>query len=202
MLVQATSSIIIKMTNEREKQLFDELLSTGIIQDWSNKLKIEIIKKERSATSIEIRALQIQQGQLMRQIDDYYDTFDRTFRVLELKLTIVYFFRRKKQADNQFRTLADTWNNWGWQVKYLSKIEYIIIYPQPTSHLSFIDSYQTEVKQLLTKLPTDGNLTRDQQKCVFCGTNVLFDQYIVSMWSCLLSMCLNSFDKHNSITMS
>jgi hypothetical protein len=35
------------MTNEREKQLFDELLSIDIIQDCSNKLKVEIIKKQR-----------------------------------------------------------------------------------------------------------------------------------------------------------
>ncbi len=84
------------MTNEREKQLFDELLSIDIIQDCSNKLKVEIIKKQRWPISIEICGLQTQQGQLMRQIEDYSDTFDGRFRVLELNSTIGSFFLDKK----------------------------------------------------------------------------------------------------------
>jgi len=169
MLAQATSPIIIKMTNERQKQLFDELFTTGIIQDWSKKLELEIIKKEKSGTWIEIRGPQVQQGQLMRQIADYSDTFDERFRVLELNSTIANFFGRKKSADSQLQALADTWSNWGCHIKYISKTKSIIIYGQPTSKLSFIDSCETEVKQILSKLSVDGNVIRDQQKCVFCG---------------------------------
>ena len=128
------------MTNDRQKQLFEELFSTGIIQDWSNKLKLETIKKEKSSTWIEIRGPQVQQGQLMRQIADYSDTFDSRFRVLELNSTIANFFGRRKLADNQLQTLADTWSNWGCHVSYASKTKSIIIYAQPSTKVSFLDS--------------------------------------------------------------
>ncbi|CAF3939431.1 unnamed protein product [Rotaria sordida] len=169
MLAQATSPIIIKMTNHRQKQLFDELFSTGIIQIWSNKLKLEVIKKERFGTSIEIRGPQVQQGQLMRQIADYSDTFDERFRVLELNSTMANFFGRKKLADSQLETLADKWINWGLHITYISKTKSIVIYAQPETQQKLIDSCETEIKQILSKLSTDGNVIRDKKKCVFCG---------------------------------
>ncbi|CAF4787695.1 unnamed protein product [Rotaria sp. Silwood1] len=169
MLAQATSPIIIKMINHRQKQLFDELFSTGIIQDWSNKLKLETIKKEKYVTWIEIRGPQVQQGQLMRQIADYSDTFDERFRVLELNSTTANFFGRKKLADSQLQALADTWINWGCHVTYMSKTKSIVIYAEPATQQKFIDSCETEIKQILSKLSIDGNIIRDKKKCVFCG---------------------------------
>ncbi|CAF1005352.1 unnamed protein product, partial [Didymodactylos carnosus] len=169
MLAQATSPIIIKMTNDRQKQLFDELFSNSIIQEWSKKLNLVITKKEKSGTWITIRGPQVQQGQLMRQIADYSDTFDERFRVLELNSATANFFGRKKLADSQLQTLADRWMNWGCNVTYTSKTKCIIIYAQPKTQLSLIDSCEAEVKQILSKLSADGNVTRDKQICVFCG---------------------------------
>ncbi|CAF2782001.1 unnamed protein product [Rotaria sp. Silwood2] len=169
MLAQATSPIIIKMTNHRQKQLFDELFSTGIIQDWSNKLKLQTIKKEKSVTWVEVRGPQVQQGQLMRQIADYSDTFDERFCVLELNSTMANFFGRKKIADNQLQTLADKWINWGCHITFMSKTKSIVIYAQPETQKKFIDSCETEIKQILSKLSADGNVIRDKKKCIFCG---------------------------------
>ncbi|CAF4323511.1 unnamed protein product, partial [Rotaria magnacalcarata] len=100
------------MINHRQTQLFDELFSKGIIQDWSNKLKLEVMKKEKSSTWVEICGPQVQQGQLMRQIADYSDTFDERYRVLELNSTTANFFGRKKLADSQLQATADKWINW------------------------------------------------------------------------------------------
>ncbi|CAF4277253.1 unnamed protein product [Didymodactylos carnosus] len=169
MLAQATSPIIIKMTNARQKQLFDELFLNGVIQDWSNKLQLEITKKEKSGTWIEIRGPQVQQGQLMRQIADYSDTFDERFRELELNSTTANFFGRKKLANSQLQTLADRWINWGCNVTYESKTKSIIIYAQPQTQLKLIDSCEAGVKQILSELSADGNITRDKQNCAFCG---------------------------------
>ncbi|CAF1411727.1 unnamed protein product [Adineta ricciae] len=169
MLSQATSPIIIKMTSDRQKQLFDELFSRNIIQGWATKLKLEVSRRERSHVWIEIRGPQVEQGELMRQIGDYSDTFDERFRVLELKSTVANFFGRRKLADVQLEALNDTWSNWGCHVTYKPKTKLIIIYADPDTNQSLIDSCTTEVKQLLTKLSADGNVTRDQQKCVFCG---------------------------------
>ncbi|UJR13608.1 hypothetical protein I4U23_000621 [Adineta vaga] len=154
MLAQATSSIIIKITNDRQKQLFDELFLQKIIQDWANKLKLEVRKIEKSNVWIEIRGPQVQQGELMRQIGDYSDIFDNDS---------VYL------TDIQLQTLDETWINWGCHITYKSRTKSIILYAEPTTNLSLIESCETEVKQFLTKLSVDGNIIRDKQKCVFCS---------------------------------
>lgn len=169
MLAQSTAPIIIKMTNERQKQLFEELFCLGKIQEWAKEFKLEVLRKEKSSIWIEIRGPQVEQGQLMRRIADYSDTFDKRFRVLELNSTIANFFGRKKLVDSQLQAVADHWTNWGCYVNYIPKIKSIIVYIQPTSQMSFIDSCEADVKQILKKLSIDGNITRDKQKCVFCG---------------------------------
>ena len=170
MLAQATAPIIIKMKHDREKKLFEELFSSNIIQNWSNDLNLEVIKKDKSGTWIEIRGPQIQQGQLMRRIADYSDTFDERFRILELNSTMVNFFGRKKVADSELKILADKWINWGCDVNYVSKTKSIIIYARPDTQVSFINSCENEIKKILSKLSADGNIARTKQKCVFCGT--------------------------------
>jgi hypothetical protein len=105
----------------------------------------------------------------MRQIADYSDTFDERFRVLELNSTVANFFGRKKLADSQLQSLNDQWSNWGCHINYISKTKSIIIYAQPTTKLSFMDSCETEIKNILKKLSVDGNVIRDKQKCGFCG---------------------------------
>ncbi|CAF3679582.1 unnamed protein product [Rotaria socialis] len=167
-LAQATSPIIIKMINHRQAQLFDELFSKGIIQDWSNKLKLEVMKKEKSSTWVEVCGPQVQQGQLMRQIADYSDTFDERFRVLELNSTTANFFGRKKLADSQLQATADQWINWGCHVSYISKTKSIVIYAEPETQQKLIDSCETDVKHILNKISTDSGTTRNQKKCVFC----------------------------------
>ena len=169
MLAQATAPIIIKLTDERQKQLFNELFSTGEIQNWSDELKLESIKKERVVSWVEIRGPQVQQGQLMRRIGDYSDTFDKRFRVIELNSTTANFFGRRKQADHQLQNLTDNFSNWGCSLKYVPKTKSIVMCAEPTAKLSLLDSCEGEVKQLLKKLAGDASVTRDQQKCVFCG---------------------------------
>ena len=169
MLAQATEPIIIRLIDERQKQLFEELFSTGQIQKWSKELKLESLKKERSITWVEIRGPQVQQGEFMRRIGDYSDTFDQRFRVIELNAASANFFGRKKQADRQLQNLNDNFRNWGCSLKYVSKTKSIIIYAEPGSQSSFLDSCEAEVKQMLKKFAGDATLIRDQQKCVFCG---------------------------------
>ena len=169
MLAQATTPIIIKTNNDRQKQLFDELFTCGHIQQWSNKLKLEIVRREKSDVLVEIRGPQVQQGQLMRQIADYSDTFDNRFRVLELNSTTDNFFGRKKLADLQLQSLADSWKHRGCQVNYLPRKKSIVIYALPQTPQTTMDLCEGEIKQILSQLSSDGNIIRDKQTCVFCN---------------------------------
>ena len=169
MLAQATTPIIIKMSNDRQKQLFDELFSCGLIQQWSDKLKLELTRKDRSDILVEIRGPQVQQGQLMRQIADYSDTFDKRFHVLELNSTTANFFGRKKLADIQLQNLVDTWTPRGCHVTYIPRKNSIIIYALPETPLTAMDLCEADIKQILSQLSRDGNIIRKKETCVFCG---------------------------------
>jgi len=168
MLSQSTSPILIKINDERQKQLFDELFATNTIQNWATKLKLEVIKKDRGGLWIEIRGPQVQQGDLMREIADYSDKFDERFRVLELNSKVANFFGPHKAAYKQLESLNDEWSNWGCSVKYVPRTKSIIIYGQPSTKLSLLQSCVDNVENILSKLSTDGNAIREKQQCVFC----------------------------------
>lgn len=81
MLAQATSPIVIKLNDERQKRLFHDLFDQHPIQTWCKNLHLKISEKNKWRTVLEIRGSQVQQGQLMRQIADYSDQFDQPYRV-------------------------------------------------------------------------------------------------------------------------
>ena len=169
MLAEATSPVIIKINDERQHDLFDELLSTGTLERWSFDLKLEVMKKEKRHVWLEIWGPQIQQGQLMRQIGDYSDQFDQRYRVIELNSAMAHFFGRKTAADNQLVTVGQTWLNWSCHVKYSWKMRSIIIHGEQSTKPSLIDGCEEEVKQILKSLSSKSNLASVKRQCSFCG---------------------------------
>ncbi|CAF3368395.1 unnamed protein product [Rotaria sp. Silwood2] len=171
-LSQATSPILIKLTDDRQKHLFNELFNENIIQTWANELRLLCEKKDKYGTVIEIRGPQIEQGQLMRRIADYSDDFDDRYRVLDLNAVIIGFFGRQKAADVKLRDMNSIWAQKGCTVTFERRTSSIILYAQPKVSAEMIRDCESEVKQLLDKLATANSEDEQQndfaRECSFC----------------------------------
>ncbi|CAF3869213.1 unnamed protein product [Rotaria sp. Silwood1] len=175
MLSQATSPIIIKLTDDRQKCLFNELFNENLMQTWTNELKLSCEKKDKYGTVIQIYGPQIQQGQLMRYIADYSDKFDDRYRVLDLSSEAVGYFGRHKAADVKLQEINSKWTKEGCSVTFIRKTSSILLYIQPRVSPELINTCENEVKQLLDSLlttNTDDDSTAEQQEfarqCAFC----------------------------------
>ncbi|CAF1444795.1 unnamed protein product [Adineta ricciae] len=168
MLAQATSPIVIRITNERQKRLFSELLDEKLIETWCHRLNLKLTEKNTSRTVLEIRGPQIEQGQLMREIADYSDKFEERFRVHDLSTTIGNLFNRQKTAAVKLDEIAQKWSRRGCDVSYLRKTNSLIIHAQPRTAQVDIRTCETEVKQMLAELAASDDVSRDKRQCVFC----------------------------------
>ncbi|CAF4466495.1 unnamed protein product [Rotaria sp. Silwood2] len=170
MLAQATSSLVIKTSDYRQKCLFDELFEQDLIQTWSRTLNLVVVeKKNKGNSTIEIKGPQVQKGRLMRQIADYSDEFDSRFRIYDLSTRTAQFFGRQKAANAKMDQIAQKWLDQGCRVTYLYKTKSIAIYGQPKITLATIDECDREVKQMLSGITVSDDLLGDNRQCSFCG---------------------------------
>ncbi|CAF4959346.1 unnamed protein product, partial [Rotaria sp. Silwood1] len=172
MLSQGTSPIIIQLTDDRQKCLFQELFEENLIQTWVNELKLSCEKKDKYGAVIEIRGPQIEQGQLMRRIADYADNFDYRYRVLDLSSSIISYFGRQKAADVKLQEINAVWAQKGCSVTLARRTSSIILYAQPNVPTDMIINCENEVKELLNKLATMNTNNEEQndfaRQCAFC----------------------------------
>jgi hypothetical protein len=175
MLSQATSPIIIKLNDDRQKCLFNELFNEGLIQTWAKELKLSCEKKDKYGTVIEIYGPQIEQGQLMRHIADYSNEFDNRYRILDLSAEAIGYFGRHKAADVKLQEINSKWTAEGCTVTFMRRTSSILLYVQPKVSPEIINTFESEVKQLLDNLATtdtDNKNTAGQQEfarqCAFC----------------------------------
>jgi hypothetical protein len=169
MLAQATSPLVIKTSDCRQKYLFDELFEQNLIQTWSRSLNLVIVyNKDEWHSKIEIKGPQIQQGRLMRLITDYSDEFDSRFHVYELNSKIAHFFGPQKAVNTKMDQLAQKWSDKGCSVVYIYKKKTIVIYGQPKISLSIIDDCAREVKQILSEISVDDEFNENNRQCSFC----------------------------------
>lgn len=131
MLSQETAPIVIKLTNDRQKSLFNELVEENLMQIWTNELKLSFEKKDEYETVIEIYGPQIQQGQLMRYIADYSDGFDDRYLILDLSAEAVGYFGRNKAADVKLEKINSKWTEEGCNVTFIRRTSHILLYAKP-----------------------------------------------------------------------
>ncbi|CAF1228802.1 unnamed protein product [Adineta steineri] len=174
-LRQAISPIIIKLADDRQKCLFNELFNEGLIQTWTNELTLSCEKKDKFGTVIEIYGLQIGQGQLMRRIADYSDVFDKRYRILDLNAEVISYFGRHKAADMKLQEINSKWAAEGCTVTFIRRTSSILLYVQPKVSLEKINMCENELRQLLNNLAItdldDDNTVGQQEfarKCAFC----------------------------------
>ena len=169
MLAQITSPTSIKLTNDRQKRLFQELFDQNLIQTWCHQRNLKIEKKDKWGTTIEIRGLQIQQGQLMRLIADYSDQFDQRFREHELNTSTGNLFGRQKTANVKLEKIHQKWSTKGCTVSYVKRNNSIVVYAQPSTNQADIQACERELRYLLSDLAGSDDASRDERQCVFCG---------------------------------
>lgn len=168
MLAQITSPTIIRLTNDRQKRLFQELFDQNLIQNWCHQRNLKLEKKDKWGNTIEIRGLQIQQGQLMRLIADYSDQFDQRFREHELSTSIGNLFGRQKTANVKLNEINQKWSPKGCTVLYVKRNNFIVVYGQPSIKQADIQACERELRHMLSELAGSDDASRDERQCVFC----------------------------------
>lgn len=174
-LNQATSPIIIKLNDDRQKYLFEELFKENLMEKWAKELKLSCEKKDKYGTIVEIYGPQIQQGQLMRRIADYSIDFDKRYRIMDITADIVGYFGRNKAADVKLQEINSKWSAEGCSVIFVRRTSSIRLYAQPKVTIETIASVEENVKELLDKLVSteidDENTTKKTdfvRQCAFC----------------------------------
>ncbi|CAF2799448.1 unnamed protein product [Rotaria sp. Silwood2] len=151
MLAQTCAPMNIKLTTDRQKQLFNELEEVGVIQKWASELAL-VINKNKYNTNIEIRGPQIAQGQLMRQIADYSDEFNQRFREYQLSTIVAAFFGRQKAASIKLQKIASQWSSKKCLVSFIPKTSTIINMGKPNVSLKDMNDCEKEIIQLLDEI--------------------------------------------------
>ncbi|UJR18854.1 hypothetical protein I4U23_021982 [Adineta vaga] len=179
MLAQLTRPLIIKISDYRQKYLFDELFRQKLIQMWSHELNLDIAGEEKDElhSTIEIRGPQIQQGQLMRKVADYSDEFDSRFHVYELNSKLANFFGPHKSASTKLDQLAQKWLEKDCYIVYMRKIKSIVIYCLPQISVTIADECLKELKQLISKITANNNCDESNRQCSFCGRTTTFRRF-------------------------
>ena len=169
MLAQLTSPIIIKLTSDRQKRLFQELFKQNCIQTWCQGLNLKYDQSNTPGGAIKIRGPQVQQGQLMRRIADYSDQFDQRFRVHELSTSTGHLFSRQKTASVKLDELDKKWSSKGCTISYVKRINSITVYAQPETSPKNLQACEKELNQMLSELAGSHDASQDERRCVFCG---------------------------------
>ena len=180
LLRQLTSPIVVKLLDNRQKYLFNELFDDDLIQNWATELGLVCQRKDVYRTVVEVYGPQIEQGQLMRRIADYSEGFDKRFFVYDLEPEIINYFGRQRAADTQLQDMNRELSTEGCLVQLDRQLSCIIIYGKPSVSKEAFDSCKTKLKRLLDKLVTDdngdgGNLDNldFSRRCGFCRQQML-----------------------------
>ncbi|CAF0845315.1 unnamed protein product [Adineta steineri] len=163
MLAQTFAPINIKLNTERQKQLFRELEEINEIQKWAVELCLAI-NPNKYYTNIEIRGPQTSQGQLMRRIADYSNTFDARFRELELSATVATFFGREKSASIKLQQIGSQWSSKSCLVSFNFKSATITIIGKPNVSLTDMNACENEVLQLLNDITATTDDTESDEE--------------------------------------
>lgn len=172
MLEQNFAPMNIKLTTDREKYLFDELDQMGLMEKWAKDLSLAIVKN-KNQTNIEVRGMQIAQGQLMRRIADYSDDFNQRFRSHQLSSTVAAFFAPQKAALSQLEEINDQWSSKSCSIVFLPKTSNMIIMGKPNVLQEDFNQCEKEVVRFLHELIGTTNDDEDEIvqigcQCVFC----------------------------------
>jgi HrpA-like RNA helicase len=175
MLNQSTSPIMIKLTDDRHKCLFNELFDLNLIQTWADELKLSCTLKDNYGLVVEIAGPRIEQGRMMRRVADYSEEFDSRYRVLDLSAYAIGYFGLHKAANSKLQDMTAKWAAERCSVTFIPRTGSITLYVQPQVSPAMADACEREVKQLLDHVMINDAETECiakqydfARRCAFC----------------------------------
>ncbi|CAF1517131.1 unnamed protein product [Didymodactylos carnosus] len=130
MLEAVTSSLTITLHNGEQTSLYKELYDEKYLDKWTKELglKYKLQMMKFRCAKIEIWGPHFEQGQLLKNVADYWDNFIQHYKLIQLDVVTACLFHRKNgAAQAKLKEIKERWEQMNAQIEYIffSKKNYV-----------------------------------------------------------------------------